>query len=225
MPSLSKLQSHLGYHFEREALLTQALTHRSFASDNNERLEFLGDAILSYVVSAALFEKFPDASEGALSRLRSRMVKQSTLADVARELDLGDYLKMGSGELKSGGFERSSILSDALEAIIGAVYLDKDVHAVSELLHHLLGSRIAQLSADDLKKDAKTSLQEYLQGQGAALPEYELLRLIGKSPNQTFEVACHSPRFPEVIKATGTSRRRAEQEAARLALASLGVEL
>ena len=224
MPSLSQLESRIGYAFQNEALLRQALTHRSFSEDNNERLEFLGDAILSQVVAAELYEQFPDASEGDLSRLRARLVKQSTLASIARKLELGELLIMGSGEIKSGGFKRDSILSDALEALVGAIYTDSGIDAATRCVLNLFHDRLDNLDANNIQKDAKSRLQEYLQGVGESVPEYVLVRASGKSPHQEFEIGCRSPTLKERITGKGSSRRRAEQAAAALALVSLGVD-
>ncbi len=221
MVKLDRLEERLGYRFQQDHLLKQAVTHRSFSDANNERFEFLGDSILNYLIASALFSRFERAAEGDLSRLRARLVKQSTLAEVARELDLGNYLTMGSGELKSGGFERDSILSDALEAIIGAIYLDAGIEAASECVHRLFETRLANLSETDVQKDAKSKLQEYLQGMGESVPEYELVVMKGKSPNQIFEVECRANPLKDPVRATGTSRRRAEQSAAKIALKEL----
>ena len=219
---MATLEAKLDYSFKTAGLLDQALTHRSHSSLNNERLEFLGDSILNFVIAAAVFAQFPDASEGDLSRLRAGLVKQSTLADVARDIDLGGYLTMGSGELKSGGFERDSILSDALEAIVGAVYLDSGFDSAARCVTGLFETRLRGLSADDLKKDAKSKLQEFLQGLGEPVPEYVLVSTRGKSPHQVFEIECRSVRFSSPVRASGSSRRKAEQNAAALGLEALG---
>lgn len=221
MSKLDRLESKLGYHFQQNSLLVRAVTHRSFGEANNERLEFLGDSILNYLIAATLYDRFEKATEGELSRLRAKLVKQPTLADVARELDLGDHLTMGSGELKSGGFQRDSILSDALEAIIGAIYLDGGIEAASKCVYALFEERLDSLSDSDLAKDAKSRLQELLQGMGEPVPEYELVKTKGKSPNQVFEVECRAGSLMQPILATGTSRRRAEQSAAEEALKQL----
>lgn len=220
---LKKLESRVAYTFKNASLLDQSVTHRSFGDRNNERLEFLGDSILNFVVAAALFNQFPDASEGDLSRLRARMVKQQTLAEIARELDLGGFLTMGSGELKSGGFERDSILSDAVEAIIGAVFLDGGITEATDCVLGLYEERLAALTSSNIEKDAKSRLQEHLQGIGQPVPDYILVGATGKSPNQTFEIECRSLSFKGTIRAIGTSRRRAEQKAAELALKHLEV--
>ena len=223
MSKLNKLQSRIGYTFQNEALLVQALTHRSFGVVNNEGLEFLGDSILNFVVAAALYQQFAKAPEGELHRLRAGLVKQPTLAEVAREIELGSFLTMGSGELKSGGFERDSILSDALEAILGAAYLDGGFSETSLCIRGLFAERLQRLTDADLEKDAKSTLQEYLQGIGESIPDYVLMQTKGKSPNQEFEIECRSTHFDTPVRATGTSRRRAEQSAAELALKTLGV--
>ena len=220
---LKKLESRVAYTFKNASLLDQSVTHRSFGDRNNERLEFLGDSILNFVVAAALFNQFPDASEGDLSRLRARMVKQQTLAEIARELDLGGFLTMGSGELKSGGFERDSILSDAVEAIIGAVFLDGGITEATDCVLGLYEERLAALTSSNIEKDAKSRLQEHLQGIGQPVPDYILVGTTGKSPNQTFEIECRSLSFKGTIRAIGTSRGRAEQKAAELALMHLEV--
>ena len=218
---LKKLESRVAYTFKNASLLDQSVTHRSFGDRNNERLEFLGDSILNFVVAAALFNRFPDAREGDLSRLRARMVKQQTLAEIARELDLGGFLTMGSGELKSGGFDRDSILSDAVEAIIGAVFLDGGIAEATDCVLGLYEERLAALTSSNIEKDAKSRLQEHLQGIGQSVPDYILVGTRGKSPNQTFEIECRSLFFNGTIRAIGTSRRRAEQKAAELALKHL----
>ena len=213
-----KLQERIGYRFEDPTLLEQAVTHRSYSNANNERLEFLGDAILNFVIASALFERFPDATEGQLSRLRARLGKRPTLANVARELNLGEQLIMGGGELKSGGFNRDSILSDALEAILGAMLLDAGAAVTSERIVALFESRLDELSLSNVHKDAKSRLQEFLQGRGKALPDYVLVKTSGKSPHQEFEVECRSGELTQAVSARGTSRRKAEQAAAQRAL-------
>ena len=205
--------------------MTQALTHRSFSSVNNERLEFLGDAILNFVIAESLFEQFPDATEGELSRLRAGLVKRQTLADVARGIDLGSYLVMGIGELKSGGFTRESILSDALEAIFGAIIVDADSKTAADCILGLFVDRLAGGSPLDLKIDAKSRLQELLQGRSKPVPEYVLVRQTGKSPNQEFEVECCTQELTAPVRASGSSIRRAEQSAADIALKQLEAEI
>lgn len=223
MSDLTKLESRVAYTFKDASLLDQSVTHRSFGNRNNERLEFLGDSILNFVVASALYHQFPDAKEGDLSRLRARLVKQQTLAEIARELDLGGFLIMGSGELKSGGFDRDSILSDAVEAIIGAIYLDGGFEEATDCILALYEERFAALTSSNIEKDAKSRLQEHLQGVGQPVPDYILVGTTGKSPNQSFRIECRSSSFSGTISAVGTSRRRAEQKAAELALKHLEV--
>ena len=221
---LEKLQRRLSYTFKDEALLKQALTHRSFSSHNNERLEFLGDSILNFAIGENLFRRFSSANEGQLSRLRAKMVRQSTLADVARELKLGVHLILGTGELKSGGFERDSILSDTLEAIIGAMYLDTGLEYVQEHVVSWFESRLANLSLDKPLKDAKSRLQEYLQSKQIKLPVYEVSQITGQSHEQLFYIECHCDLFKDKIKGQGSSRRIAEQNAASAILSLLDIE-
>lgn len=213
------LKKSLAYEFEDEHLLRQALTHRSAPGSNNERLEFLGDAVLQLVVSELVFEKTQDVSEGQLSRLRSTLVKDTTLAKVARALGIGEHLILGSGEQKSGGHRRSSILADALEAIFGAVYLDAGFAGAREIIHRAFGDRLHQLPETADLRDPKSRLQEYLQGRKMALPEYTMQNVSGKAHDQSFEVSCGIPELDAVTTGKGSTRRRAEQEAA---LAMLG---
>ena len=220
MPRIEKLQRTINYSFSREELLTLALTHRSFSSRNNERLEFLGDAILNYVIAESLYQKFSFAAEGDLSRLRAGLVKRQTLAEVAREIELGSYLLMGSGELKSGGFKRESMLSDALEAVFGAIIIDSSTDAATQCILSLFNDRLARLSPNDLRKDAKSRLQELLQSRGKPVPDYVLVRQSGKSPHQEFEVECRTEEL-EPVSAFGSSIRNAEQSAAESTLTKL----
>ena len=212
--NINYLHKQLGYQFSAPELLEQALTHRSVGSLNNERLEFLGDSILSFVISNALFELFPEEGEGKLSRLRAFLVKGDTLAEIAREIDLGDYLILGQGELKSGGFRRDSILADSLEAVFAAVYLDSDMHHVSALILRLFDSRLHDPGLNHSLKDAKTQLQELLQSKKMSLPEYELTTAEGEEHDQVFHVKCHVRELNTSIEGTGRSRRKAEQDAA-----------
>ena len=225
MSSIEKLEKLIGYTFADQDLLAQALTHRSFSSNNNERLEFLGDAILNFVIARALFEKFPEATEGELSSLRASLVKRQTLADVAREIDLGAHMRMGGGELKSGGFRRDSILSDALEAVFGAVIIDADPETAADCVLRIFLQRLGRVSPLQLKKDAKTRLQEKLQSLGKPLPKYVLIRQTGKSPHEEFEVECRSQELDEPARGTGSSVRRAEQNAADIALREIEAEI
>lgn len=204
----------LGYSFDSIALLDKALTHRSAATDNNERLEFLGDAILSFVVADELYARVPEASEGDLSRLRASLVKRDTLASIALEIELGEQLLMGSGELKSGGFRRKSVLADALEAVLGAVYLDGGYDSACAVIRKLFSTRLANLPDANSLKDPKTRLQELLQAQGLPTPEYVVTETSGSDHAQQFTVTCTVPDLNAVATGSGTSRRRAEQRAA-----------
>jgi len=218
------LEKTLGYTFIDRARLIMAITHRSCRGNNNERLEFLGDAILSFVIAEYLFDRFPAAKEGQLTRLRSRIVKGVTLAEIARELNIGDYLNLGSGELKSGGFRRQSILADAMEAIIGAVYLDGGMVSCKKAIYKCFGNRLENLNfGDGEDKDGKTLLQEYLQSRKKSLPVYEMVAMEGQSHELTFVVKCWVSDV-ECQIGKGASRRLAEQNAAVHTLAVLGVK-
>ncbi len=214
-------ERNLAYQFKDATLLQQALTHRSAGGAHNERLEFLGDAILGAVIARCLFDIRPTASEGALSRYRALLVRRDSLAELARELGVGEQLLMGGGELGSGGRQRSSTLADALEAVLGAVYLDGGFAAAEELIRRLYASRLAGLPPEQALRDAKTALQEVLQARGLALPGYALLKASGPPHAQRFEVACEIPALGIRTVASGSSRRKAEQSAAALALAQL----
>jgi ribonuclease-3 len=215
-PPNARLCATLGYKFQRPEGLEEALTHRSASAHNNERLEFLGDALLNLIIAEHLFQHYPKASEGELSRLRASLVKGETLADLARGLKLGDWLRMGPGELKSGGYRRESILSDTLEAVIGAVYLDGGFSACCELVLRLYQDWLARLPNASELKDPKTRLQEYLQARQQALPVYNVLEIRGEPHAQSFTVECVV--LDRRTIAIGNSRRKAEQEAARLLL-------
>jgi len=197
------------------------MTHRSARGLNNERLEFLGDSILGLVIARALYEKFPKASEGQLSRMRASLVKGETLAQMATELELGECLFLGSGELKSGGFRRSSILEDAMEAVIGAVERDGGLQAAQDLVLHLYRQRLDEVDLDASTKDPKTRLQEYLQGLGKSLPAYEVIRISGDTHDQTFVVSCRIEDLAKPAQGKGGSRRKAEQAAAQKVLDTL----
>lgn len=212
------LQQRLGCRFADNELLIRALTHRSVGSDNNERLEYLGDAVLSFVVAEMLFEAHPEASEGELSRYRASLVSGDALGAVALELGLGELLNLGEGERKSGGKWRASILADALEALIGAVYLDQGLDAARAVAARLLQRRLEELPGACELKDAKTRLQEWLQGRGLGLPEYKVLEISGEPHEQLFRIRCDIGELAIAAEAQGSSRRRAEQEAASLVL-------
>lgn len=215
------LRRRLDYVPRDEGLFRAALTHRSASGLNNERLEFLGDAVLNLVVARHLFEALPEATEGDLSRLRARVVSAEPLAEVAASLELGDVLKLGTGELKTGGFRRQSILADALEALFGALFLDGGLEAAEALITRLLGPRIASLPAAETLKDPKTRLQECLQSRGLALPAYSVERVEGEPHAQTFHVSCRVKELGLAAQGSGSSRRRAEQEAAERILHSI----
>jgi ribonuclease-3 len=204
----------LAYQPRDLGLFVAALTHRSATGKNNERLEFLGDAVLNLVVAEHLYRAFPECSEGDLSRLRARVVSSEPLAEVAADLNLGDELRLGSGELKTGGFRRKSILADALEAVCGAVFLDGGLDEARRVIEALFRSRIESLPPPDALKDAKTRLQEYLQSHGHALPRYAVERVEGEAHAQVFWVICDVAGLNLHAHGSGSSRRRAEQEAA-----------
>ena len=209
------LTTNLDYDFADPSLLERALTHRSAPGLNNERLEFLGDAVLDFVVSDIVFRLHADADEGDLSRLRASLVRDTTLAEVATEMGLGRHLILGPGELKSGGFRNTSILADALEAIFGAVFLDGGFPAADAVIRQALKARVDALPHVDDLKDPKTRLQELLQADGLALPDYETESVTGKAHRQTFQVSCTVKALELATQASGSSRRAAEQKAAR----------
>jgi ribonuclease-3 len=209
------------YRFNDPALLSMALSHRSVGRDNNERLEFLGDSVLNFVVAARLYETRADDDEGDLSRLRARVVRGETLARLATDLKLGDYIRLGEGELKSGGFRRNSILADALEAIFGAIYLDGGFEHCTAVIRHVCDPVMERLPAAGELKDPKTRLQEWLQGQAWELPEYELVSEQGPAHRKHFVVRCLAPAAGIVTRGEGRSRQRAEQAAAAAALAEI----
>lgn len=223
---MSAANKKIDYSFRNPELFRLALKHRSAGRDNNERLEFLGDSILGFMIADILYHRFPEASEGELSRLRAGLVQKSTLADVARELDLGSELTLGSGELKSGGNKRESILADATEALISAVYLDAGIETCRSKILQWFGPRIDKLErANSLPdKDSKTQLQEFLQARQKALPVYELKEVKGKEHQQTFVVDCHTELLRQPVSAEGMSRREAEQAAAEKVLSLLQAE-
>ncbi len=219
MKTLDRLMQCLGYQFNDSALLELALTHRSVSRNRNyERLEFLGDAQLEQVISVWLFHHFPDTDEGKLTRMRSQLVRGKTLAAIGRELDLGSYLRLGSGELKSGGFRRDSILEDCVEAIIGAILLDGGHTQSRDCILRWFDQRLQKISPDIVLKDAKTRLQEWLQARKFPLPDYTQLSVVGQPPEQTFMVQCMLDEQQHSVTAEGSSRRRAEQLAAEKAL-------
>lgn len=217
MVQLVGLARRIGHDFKIEALLAQALTHRSHSAFNNERLEFLGDSVLNCVVATLLYERFPNLPEGDMSRLRAHLVREATLSDVATKLGLGDHLRLGEGELKSGGSRRPSMLADAIEAIIGAVFIDAGFEAARAMVTRLYAPLLENLDPKSIGKDPKTLLQEYLQGRKLGLPEYLLLATEGEAHCQTFRVECRIPALNVKSQGEGGSRRIAEQQAAELA--------
>lgn len=218
------LNKALQYRFNDPSLFAQALTHRSACSLNNERLEFLGDAVLDFVISEAIFREREEADEGDLSRLRAALVKDTSLAQIASELELGEHLILGSGERKTGGHRRASILADALEAIFGAVYLDSGFTAAKEIIERLFADRLAALPDASELRDPKTRLQEWLQARKLSLPLYELTNVTGKDHRQRFEVSCTVSELSQTTEGAASSRRKAEQQAARHMLQVLSGE-
>lgn len=207
----------LGYKFTQAKLLQRALTHRSYATDHYERLEFLGDSVLGCVIAKHLYSTYPTLSEGDLSRLRSNLVKEETLAILATQLDLGSYLALGDGERKGGGFRRPSILADAMEAMFGAIFLDGGFNAAEKVVLGLYVPYLQKADVHTLGKDAKTQLQEYLQSKHIPLPIYEVIATLGEAHAQSFQVSCSVPKLNISAKGEGSSRRSAEQQAARAA--------
>lgn len=214
-----RLFTALDYSFNRLELLRQAVTHRSFGVPHNERFEFIGDSILNYTVARMLFDHFPKLSEGDLSRLRANLVNQTTLAEIAHELKLGDYLFLGEGELKSGGFNRPSILADAVEAIFAAISFDADFQTAEQVVRRLYQSRVLAIDPTRHAKDAKTRLQEALQARRLSLPRYSILSQSGEAHEQSFRVQCDLAELGIITEGEGSSRRTAEQQAAEVALA------
>ncbi|OAJ70985.1 ribonuclease III [Methylobacillus sp. MM3] len=213
----SALVRYLGHDFTNNALLIQALTHRSHSVPNNERLEFLGDGVLNCVIAHLLYRRFPKLPEGELSRLRAHLVREATLCEIALGLSLGEYMRLGEGEMKSGGWRRPSMLADTLEALLGAVFLDAGFPAAEAVVERLYSPLLENLDPKSLGKDPKTFLQEYLQGRKLALPEYVLLATEGEAHCQVFRVECRIPALKVHAQGAGNSRRAAEQQAAQAA--------
>ncbi|MGK2900577.1 MAG: ribonuclease III [Burkholderiaceae bacterium] len=218
---LEALQRRIGHRFDDTRLLGRALTHRSFGADHNERLEFLGDAVLSLVISGLLFDRFAGSDEGDLTRVRAHLVREESLHRVALQLDLPEVLKLGEGEARGGGAQRASILADALEALIGATFLDGGFDAARTVVSGLFGEIIATTDVANWSKDAKTELQEWLQARRLPVPTYRIAATRGQAHAQTFEVECAVPALNLVEQGVGRSRRIAEQEAARRMLDAL----
>jgi ribonuclease-3 len=220
--NLKNLSNKLGYTFRDLKLLELALSHRSIGKKNNERLEFLGDSVIGYVMAEELYQRFNDENEGNLSRYRSLLVKGDTLASIARQFDVGQYLKLGGGELKSGGFRRASILADAMEAIIGAITLDSDIEQARACILSWYKERLNNIKSLDLK-DPKTRLQEYLQAQKFDLPQYKVISVNGKEHAQIFQVDCYVKELSLTITSEGNNRRAAEQKSAELMLEQIEI--
>jgi ribonuclease III len=221
--ALAQLQRRLQYDFQKSALLAQALTHRSYSADHNERLEFLGDSVLNLAVSGLLYQALGSMQEGELSRVRANLVKQDTLHRLAQDLQLGHLIRLGEGELRSGGNKRPSILADALEAVIGAVYLDAGFDKAAALVHRLFDKVQINPEMPAVAKDAKTQLQEWLQGRKMKLPNYAVMSITGAAHRQTFEVQCAIEELKREARGYGSSRRAAEQEAATEMLKALNL--
>ncbi len=219
-----KLFALTGYQFRQTNLLEQALTHRSYSRQlNNERLEFLGDSVLNLIISNHIYRRFSDADEGDLSRIRASLVKEETLAQVARQINLGDCIHLGGGELKSGGFRRASILADALEALIGAIYLDSDYTQTEAAVLHLYQDKLHSIDAGANLRDPKTRLQEYLQANKNNLPSYQVEQTTGKAHDQVFNVSCKLLDLDMQSNGQGSSRKKAEQQAAQKILDLLSI--
>jgi len=219
--SCSRLEAKLGYTWTRKELLTQALTHRSFGAHNYERLEFIGDGVLNCVIGLMLYQQFPDQPEGRLSRLRANLVNQESLHEIALELELGRYLRLGEGELKSGGAQRPSILADALESMLGAAMLDAGFEAAKGIVERLFSAKVDAINPTQQGKDAKTRLQEWLQPRRLGLPDYTLTQTAGQAHAQVFHVECRIPARNIVTLGQGPNRKTAEQMAAEAALIKL----
>ncbi|HSH72447.1 MAG TPA: ribonuclease III [Methylophilaceae bacterium] len=211
----------IGHNFKNESLLTQALTHRSHSGANNERLEFLGDGVLNFIIANQLYKRFPKLAEGDLSRLRAHLVKEPTLSEIAQSLNIGDSLRLGEGELKSAGWRRPSVLADAMEAIVGAVFLDAGFDAAEAVVVRLFSGLLEQIDPKVIGKDPKSLLQEYLQGRKIDVPDYLVLVIEGEAHCQTFRVQCNIPKLKITTQGEGSSRRAAEQQAAESAYKQL----
>lgn len=216
-----RLLGRLGYTFDDVDLLNIALSHRSIGRRNNERLEFLGDSLLNFIIAEALYDKFPEAKEGDLSRLRANLVQGATLAELAKEMSLGEFLLLGEGELKSGGFRRNSILADAIEAIIGAIYTDSDFHSCRVVVLAWFGSRLESITLENTDKDPKTRLQEYLQEKKKPLPAYTVVDTRGEAHSTEFVVECRLASVKEICTGVSSSKRGAEKLAAEKMLSLL----
>lgn len=223
LPQNVVLCEKLGYYFNNENLLEAALTHRSVRAHNNERLEFLGDSIINFLIAEELYTRCPNAKEGELSRLRATLVKGEALAELARKFTLGSHLHLGSGEIKSGGFKRTSILADGLEAIVAAIYLDSSMDTCRKHVLSWYGDLLNNLTSLAAEKDPKTRLQEYLQSRRIELPQYQVRSVEGEAHQQMFIVECYIQSYGKYAEGTGSSRRRAEQDAAEKMLILIGI--
>jgi ribonuclease-3 len=221
--SVQQLETAFSYSFADQGLAQLALTHSSAGAASNERLEFLGDAILGFVIAAELYTRYPEASEGELSRMRASLVNQHTLADIATSAQLGELLILGPGEMKSGGRKRASILSDAVEAVFGAIYLDGGLEAARQTILQIYGKMLNSTGQAERRKDAKTRLQEFLQSKSLPVPVYEVLAIEGEDHLQTFVVACQIDLLEQATEGSGSNRKLAEQQAAERALLALGL--
>lgn len=222
MSKLQQLSKKLGYQYNDIGLLQHALTHRSMGAINNERLEFLGDSLVNFMIADVLFHQFNRLPEGDMSRVRAHLVKGDTLAIIGKEYNLSDYLVLGPGELKSGGFRRSSIIADSVEAIIASVYEDGGLDACRQLVMHFYKKRLEELDPKKVGKDPKTRLQEFLQSHNEALPEYSIISVNGAAHDQEFTVSCYVGKLNSKFEANASNRRKAEQKAAEIALKALG---
>lgn len=221
---INKLQKIIGYFFKKKEILKQALTHRSSGNNHNERLEFLGDSILNFTIAHALYKYFPNVNEGDMSRMRATLVKGNTLAKIAYEFKLGNYLNLGPGELKSGGSKRESILANTIEAIIGGIFLDSNIFIVEKILLKWYKKRLKNITPGETQKDAKTKLQEYLQSKNLPLPQYVIIQIYGEAHNQLFTIQCKIKTISKNIIGFGANKRQAEQQAAKIALINLGIK-
>lgn len=218
-----RLQHRLGYEFKEPKLLELALTHRSYGANNNERLEFLGDSILNFIIGEVLYNRFPDAREGQLSRIRSQLVKGETLAEIAREFELGECLILGEGEMKSGGHRRDSILSDSVEALIGAIFTETEFEICRAHVLRWYESRLTSVSLEATDKDPKSRLQEYLQAQRKPLPDYEVVETLGEAHSHIFTIECRVAVLKQAVRAQASNRREAEKLAATEVLRLLNI--
>ncbi|SBT82031.1 Ribonuclease 3 [secondary endosymbiont of Trabutina mannipara] len=221
---LNSLQKKIGYFFQKHELLFKALTHRSANINHNERLEFLGDSILNYVIAHAIYQRFPYADEGNMSRMRATLVRGNTLTEIAKEFNIGNCLILGPGELKSGGFYRESILANTVEALFGSVFLDSDIQTVEKIILKLYNTRLTKISTVDTQKDSKTRLQEYLQRRHLPLPIYMMVQGPCNTPDLDFIIHCKVSGLAQPVIGNGLSRRKAEHNAAKQALKILNIE-